>query len=147
MGIGYFLFLIAVSPFTIPFAPFVTLITYFSLETECNQVVGAHVQNVSRIDGFQCSMILYVPEVKRMVTLPPMQCSDIIRCRTQKCTNISIALNRWHGEKSCVKVIKSNANIREVLSYNITLAWFIKSVVESILLIAILMYSYYTTHY
>ena len=141
MSLSQVLFLVSISPFTIPFSPFIALFSYLNLKTQCNEVVAARVESISRLDAFQCSMKV-TPDRADTMTLPPINCMDMVHARCHhankmKCSNITLALNRWHKERACVKMIMSHEDRKDVYSYGDGVAWLVKGVIETVLLTCI----------
>lgn len=139
------LFLILSAPFTVVFSPLVALTNYDSLARECNQVLTARIVKVNRLDAMRCSLdtVSYTTPYKN-ITTAPMSCADLGICRqvlhmhTNKipqCTNITLAINRWYGQESCVKIIKTSEDAMWLSDYEECLAWFKKGLIECVMLV------------
>lgn len=138
-------FLVLSFPFTVVFSPFIAICSFASLGHDCNEVVNARVMQVNRIDAMRCTIDAFVYSKNTNITLPPILCRDVATCRhalhmhhnqrlVDECTNITIGTNRWYGKESCLEIV-TDKNYVWMESYEDTYAWFVKGLIEMVLLI------------
>jgi hypothetical protein len=129
------------------FSPFIAGISYISLINDCNEIVPAKINKISNIDALQCSLDVNVMKYNVNITLPPINCMEFMRCRKllkyhpYACTNVTLKMNHWYREKSCIDIIRSNEDLRCFWSHKDTLQWLIKGILETVILIMFTMFT------
>lgn len=146
--------LVLSAPITFIISPVTIFISLLSLTLDCNKIVNAHINSIQQLDAFQCSLNIYAPVYNTNITIPQIDCTDITRCKqlyhhnynlfqNHTCSNITIAINHIYKENSCIQIIKSTSELNNVIEYNIVAAFFIKGIIELVILIIFIIYCCY----
>lgn len=111
-----------------PFSPFVYMCLHLSLHNDCNEVTNAYVQNLKAMDMFKCELDLHIPSHNHNATIT-VPCNEF-RQQSMYATNVvSIMMNKWHKEKSCLQIIKGYED-KYMSRYDDVIGWYYISMIE-----------------
>lgn len=138
-------FMLLTFPFTFLLSPFITLLSFLSLSNDCNEIVHARIDKISHIDAFQCSLDVHIIKYMKYdynFTLPPIHCTEMkMRPGAVTNANVTLKMNHWYRERACLKIVMSDEDVRRMIMYEDSLAWFIMGILETVAFLTIIIWN------
>jgi hypothetical protein len=121
------------APLLLPLSPFFFPFLLLGLSYDCTDTTYANVRNIRNINMFKCEIDLYIPSYNHNATIN-FSCGTIPHNYNTSTHNISIIINKWYQERSCLEIVTSNED-KYITNHDDIIVWYYIFMIEYIILV------------
>ena len=126
-----------IAPWLLPLSPFLFPCLLHQLSHDCTDTTYANVRNIRNVNMFKCEIDLYIPSYDHNATIN-VSCATIPNLNhiNNSTHNISIIINKWYQEQSCLEIVTSNED-KHITKHDDIIVWYYIFMIEYLLLIGV----------
>ena len=126
------------APWLLPLSPFFFPCLLHQLSYDCTDTTYANVRNIRNVNMFKCEIDLYIPSYDHNATIN-VSCATIPNLYNIDTSthNISIIINKWYRERSCLEIVTSNED-KYITKHEDIIVWYYIFMIEYLILIGVI---------
>ena len=126
------------APWFLPVSPFLFPCLLHQLSHDCTDTTYANLRNIRNVNIFKCEIDLYIPSYDHNATVN-VSCATIPNLNhiNTSTHNISIIINKWYQERSCLEIVTSNED-KYITNHEDIIVWYYIFMIECIILIGVI---------